>query len=120
MVLLPGGYVLDADNTSITLYKVKQVKNKKTGEITVENDPVAHQGNFPAILRSWYNRMSRELIAADNQIELKELLAQMNALSNEVLRTVGTLTYSGGRLGHPTPLLPAQTTPSKGTHENAL
>lgn len=123
MVTLPGGYFLEADDMEIRLVKIKDVKDKKTGEIKPGSAIVAHQTSVPAILGSWYRMMSRDLISKPNMIELKELLAQMNALSNEVLRTIGTLTYSGGRLSASapsTPLPAARTNKPKGTDENGL
>lgn len=98
MVKLPGGFSLRAANGCLTLYQTRTAQDKKTNEPKEVEDVAGYYNTLPGALQGWYRGMTWEIVAKDEEIELKELLAAMRALSDEVERTVGGMTYAGGRL----------------------
>lgn len=125
MVNLPLGYRLEANENCIILAKPLGTFyiDKDSGKEYENKKNVGYYSTIPQALDGWWRATSRELIGAPGEIELKELLAAIKALSDEATRAIGSTKFvdaSRSPAAPSTAVKKPRTTKSKGTSENAL
>lgn len=125
MVNLPLGYRLEGDGVCLTLVKPLGTfsTDKTTGKTTENKRYVGYYSTIPQALDGWWRAACRELVAQPGEMELKELLSQIKALSGEAVRAIGNTSLtelSRGPVAPPEAAKKKRTTKAKGADESGL